>query len=129
MPKTKIYRNSITIQIYKDNKLVHKAKSIMDASRFTGVKSQNIYKTINGYKTTLNGYTFIKEDLTIQDILRHIIGHKNYIFSIDNENRLVEYGDLQCNNGDFYVDTVGTISFEEITQIMRDKKIDLLIGL
>jgi len=128
MFKTKIYRNSITILIYKNGKLVTKAKSIMDASRITGVKSQNIYKTLNGYKTTLNGYTFIKEDLTIQDVLRHIVGHKNYIFSIDNENKFVEYGDLQYDNGDFYVDTVGTITFDEITQIMRDKKIEILIG-
>jgi hypothetical protein len=101
----------------------------MEASRLTGVKPQNIYKTLNGYKTTLNGYTFIKENLTIQDILRHIIGHKNYIFNIDNQNRFIEYGDLQSTNGEFYIDTVGTISFDEITQIMRDKKIELLIGL
>lgn len=127
MFKTKIYRNSVTILIYKDNKLIHKAKSIMGASRFTGVKVQNIYKTLNGYKTTLNGYTFIKEELTIQDILRHIIGHKNYIFNIDNQNKLIEYGDLQSDNGEFYIDTVGTISFDELIQITRDKKIDLLI--
>lgn len=128
MFKTKIYRNSVTILVFKDDKLVQKCKSIMEASRLTGVKPQNIYKTLNGYKTTLNGYTFIKEDLTIQDILRHIIGHRNYIFNIDNENRLIEYGDLQCDKGEFYIDTVSTISFDEITQIMRDKKIEILIG-
>lgn len=128
MYKTKIYTNSVSILVFKDDKLITKTKSIMEASRLTNVKPQNIYKTLNGYKTTLNGYTFIKENLTIQDILRHIIGHKNYIFNIDNQNRFVEYGDLQSNDGDFYIDTVGTISFDEITQIMRDKKIEILIG-
>ena len=127
--KTKIYRNSVVIIVYKDDKLVQKCKSIMEASRLTGVKPQNIYKTIKGYKTTLNSYTFIKEELTIQDILRHIIGHKNYMFSINNDNRFIEYGDLMSDNGVFYIDTVGTISFDEITQIMRDKKIEILIGL
>jgi hypothetical protein len=101
----------------------------MDASKITGVKTQNIYKTLKGYKTTLNGYTFIKEELTIQDILRHIIGHKNYMFSIDNDNRFIEYGDLMSDNGEFYIDTIGTISFDEIIQITRDKKIEILIGL
>jgi hypothetical protein len=128
MYKTKIYTNSVSILVFKDDKLITKTKSIMEASRLTNVKPQNIYKTLNGYKTTLNGYTFIKENLTIQDILRHIIGHKNYIFNIDNQNRFVEYGDLQSNNGDFYIDTVGTISFDEIIQITRDKKIEILIG-
>jgi len=128
MYKSKIYKNSVSILVFKDDKLVQKTKSIMEASRLTGVKSQNIYKTINGYKTTLNGYTFIKEELTIQDILRHIIGHRNYIFNIDNQNRFIEYGDLQCNNGEFYIDTVGTVSFDEIIQITRDKKIEILIG-
>jgi len=129
MIKTKIYKNSTSILIYRDNKLFSKSKSIMDASKITGVKTQNIYKTLKGYKTTLNGYTFIKEELTIQDILRHIIGHKNYMFSIDNDNRFIEYGDLMSDNGEFYIDTIGTISFDEIIQITRDKKIEILIGL
>ena len=129
MLNTKIYKNSTSILIYKDDKLFSKAMSIMHASKITGVKVQNIYKTLKGYKTTLNGYTFIKQDLTIQDILKHIIGHRNYIFNIDNENRFIEYGDLQSDNGEFYIETVGTISFDEIIQITRDKKIELLIGL
>jgi hypothetical protein len=128
MIKTKIYRNSVSILIYKDNKLIHKAKSIMSASRFTGVKAQNIYKTINGYKTTLNGYTFLKENFTIHDILKHIVGHRNYAFSINNIDKFIEYGDIQIDNGQFYIDTVGIISFDEINQIMRDKKIEILIG-
>lgn len=129
MVQDKIYRNSRPILIYKGDKFIQRCKSIMAASRLTGVKPQNIYKTLDGYKTTLNGFTFIKEELTIQDIIQYITGHRNYIFSINNEDKFIEFGDLMCDNGQYYIDTVGTISFDEITQITRDKKIEILIGI
>jgi len=46
------------VYCYKGNDLVAVYDGIMIASRATGVKFQNIYKTCNGYKSTLNGYTF-----------------------------------------------------------------------
>lgn len=124
---TKIYKNSRAILIYKNKELIKEVSSISEAAKFIGSKTQNVYKAISGYKTRLNGYTLIKADVTIQDILRQIIGHKNYIFNIDNQNGFIEYGDLQCNNGEFYIDTVGTISFDEILTILRDKKIEFIL--
>jgi hypothetical protein len=48
---------------YKGTELVAIYDTLMIASRATGVKFQNIYKTCNGYKTTLNGYTFSYTEL------------------------------------------------------------------
>jgi hypothetical protein len=48
---------------YKGTELVATYDTLMIASRATGVKFQNIYKTCNGYKTTLNGYTFSYTEL------------------------------------------------------------------
>ena len=133
---TKIYKNSRAILIYKNKELIKEVSSISEAAKFIGSKTQNVYKAISGYKTRLNGYTLIKADVTIQDILRQIIGHKNYIFNIDNQNigqlmnrknGFIEYGDLKCNNGEFYIEIVGTISFDEILTIMRDKKIEFIL--
>lgn len=46
------------IDVYKDGKLIGTYHGFSNAARATGVKVQNIYKTCNGYVTTLNGLTF-----------------------------------------------------------------------
>lgn len=46
------------VYCYKDNQLVATYDGLMIAARATGVKVQNIFKACNGYKTTLNGFTF-----------------------------------------------------------------------
>lgn len=124
--KTKTYKNSKDILIYKDGEFIKKCKSMTEAANFIGAKVQNIYKSLNGYKTTLNGYTVIKDTLEIQDVLKFITGNRNYIYNIDLDNNLIEYGDLKFDNT-FYIDTVGTITFNELTSIMRDKRIDVLL--
>lgn len=48
---------------YKGNELVATYDTLMIAARATGVKFQNIHKTCNGYKSTLNGYTFSYTEL------------------------------------------------------------------
>ena len=126
----KNYKNSKRISIYKGTEFIKEVESIAEASRFTGAKSQNIYKSINGYKTTLNGYTLIKSQIELQDIINQLVGNTHrYIFNIDNINNFIEYGELKYNihNNNFYIDTVGTISFDEIFITFRDKKIETLI--
>lgn len=52
-------RKSKRIDVYKlDGTLLGTFTSFSNAARATGVKIQNIYKTCNGYKTSLNGYYF-----------------------------------------------------------------------
>lgn len=58
-----ITSRSKKIYCYRDNKLVATYDTLMIASRATGVKFQNIYKTCNGYKTTLGGYVFSYTEL------------------------------------------------------------------
>jgi hypothetical protein len=62
-PINKPTAKSKKVFCYKDNELVATYDGIMIASRATGVKFQNIHKTCNGYKTTLNGYTFTFTEL------------------------------------------------------------------
>jgi hypothetical protein len=126
----KNYRNATKISIYKDKKFVKQVESIAEASRFTGANPQNIYKSINGYKTTLNGFTLIKSEIKLQDIINQIVGNQHrYIYNIDNVNKFIEYGELKHDNhnNQFYIDTVGTISFEEVLTILRDKKIEFIL--
>jgi len=127
--KRKSYVNSKSILIYKDGQLVKKCHSMTEASDFTGAKVQNIYKALNGYKTTLGGYTLVKDDIEIQDILKLLIGHRNYVFNVNDEHKYIEYGDLKCDSTTqlFYIDTVGTISFDELRAIIREKKIDCIL--
>ena len=49
---------SKTINVYKDGVKVGVYSTLSNAARATGVKVQNIYRVINGYKSTLNGYEF-----------------------------------------------------------------------
>lgn len=49
---------SKVIEVYKDDEHIGTYFGFSNAARATGVKAQNIYKTCNGYKTTLNGYRF-----------------------------------------------------------------------
>lgn len=56
-------KRSKKVYCYKDNQLVAVYDGIVIASRATGVKFQNIYKTCNGYKTTLAGYVFSYTEL------------------------------------------------------------------
>ena len=122
----KNYRNATKISIYKDKEFVKQVESIAEASRFTGANPQNIYKSINGYKTTLNGFTLIKSEIKLQDIINQLVGNTHrYIYNIDNINKFIEYGELKHDNhnNQFYIDTVGTISFEEVLTILRDKNI------
>jgi hypothetical protein len=126
----KNYRNATKISIYKDKEFVKQVESIAEASRFTGANPQNIYKSINGYKTTLNGFTLIKSEIKLQDIINQLVGNQHrYIYNIDNVNKLIEYGELKHDNHNnhFYIDTVGTISFEEVLTILRDKKIEFIL--
>jgi len=51
------------VYCYKGTELVAVYDGLMIASRATGVKFQNIHKTCNGYKSTLNGYTFSYTEL------------------------------------------------------------------
>lgn len=54
-----ITAKSKKIDVYKeDGTFVGTYYGFSNAARATGVKIQNVYKTCNGYKTTLNGYTF-----------------------------------------------------------------------
>jgi hypothetical protein len=130
MVRNKIYKNSIKVSVFKDKTFIKEFNSISEASRFTGVKIQNIYKSINGYRTTLNGYTFLKSELKLQDVINQIVGQSHrYIYNIDNTNRFIEFGELKhdSHNNEFYIDTVGTISFDEILTILRDKKIEFIL--
>jgi hypothetical protein len=126
----KNYKNSIKINIYKGKEFIKEVSSIAEASRLTGAKAQNIYKAINGYKTTLNGFTLIKSEIKLQDIINQIVGNQHrYIYNIDNVNKFIEYGELKHDNhnNEFYIDSVGTISFDEILTILRDKKIEFIL--
>jgi len=126
----KNYKNAKKINIYKDKEFLKQVESIAEASRFTGAKVQNIYKAINGYKTTLNGFTLIKSELELQDIINQLVGNTHrYIFNIDNTHRFIEYGELKydVDNNELYIDTVGTISFGEILKMFRDKKIEFIL--
>jgi hypothetical protein len=58
-----ITSRSKKVYCYKGAELVATYDTLMMASRATGVKFQNIYKTCNGYKTTLAGYTFSYTEL------------------------------------------------------------------
>jgi DNA-binding phage protein len=53
-----ITKRTKVIQVFKDGELVDEVNGISNVARKYGVKVQNIYKTINGYPTTLNGYEF-----------------------------------------------------------------------
>jgi hypothetical protein len=57
-------KRSKKVDVYKvDGTFVGTYSSFSSAARATGVKVQNVYKTCNGYKTSLNGYNFVvKED-------------------------------------------------------------------
>jgi hypothetical protein len=55
----KVTRRSKKIKVSKvDGTFVAFYDGYSNAARATGVKVQNIYKTCNGYKTSLNGYNF-----------------------------------------------------------------------
>lgn len=56
-------RRSKTIEVLGiDGKIIATYEGYSNASRATGVKIQNIYKTCKGYKTTLNGFNFRFKD-------------------------------------------------------------------
>lgn len=58
-----IKRTSKYVGVYdKDWNLIKILPSLTEASKFTGVKVQNIWKTCTGYKTTLGGYNFKYEE-------------------------------------------------------------------
>ena len=57
-PINKPTAKSKKIYCYKGEELVATYDGLMIAARATGVKVQNIFKACNGYKTTLNGFTF-----------------------------------------------------------------------
>ena len=72
----------------------------------------------------------IKSEIKLQDIINQLVGNQHrYIYNIDNVNKLIEYGELKHDNHNnhFYIDTVGTISFEEVLTILRDKKIEFIL--
>ena len=55
--KTKTYKNSKDILIYKDGEFIKKCKSMTEAANFIGAKVQNIYKSLNGYNNSSTIYT------------------------------------------------------------------------
>lgn len=58
-----VTKRSKKIVVYKiDGTYVGTYHGFSNASRATGVKIQNIYKTCNGYKTSLGGYNFTMLD-------------------------------------------------------------------
>ena len=50
--------NSRDIDVYKDGILVGTYTTMSNAARATGTHVQNIWRILNGYKTTLKGYEF-----------------------------------------------------------------------
>jgi hypothetical protein len=62
-------KKSKKIYCYKDDELIATYDGLMIASRATGIKFQNIYKTCKGYKTTLKGLTFTYDKREEKEIL------------------------------------------------------------
>lgn len=51
-------KKSKSVDVYKDGELFKKYETMSCAARDLQIKVQNIYKALNGYKTTLKGYEF-----------------------------------------------------------------------
>ena len=49
-------KKSKSVDVYKDGELFKKYETMSCAARDLQIKVQNIYKALNGYKTTLKGY-------------------------------------------------------------------------
>ena len=57
-----VTNRSRNIGVYKDGVRVAVYTTMSNAARDLGIKVQNIYKTLKGYKTTLKGYEFRYEE-------------------------------------------------------------------
>lgn len=58
-----VTRRSKKIGVYDQHwNLIKVCNTMSEAARFANVKVQNIYNILNGYKTTLNGYNFKREE-------------------------------------------------------------------
>ena len=57
-----VTNRSRNIGVYKDGVRVAVYTTMSNAARDLGIKVQNIYKTLKGYKTTLKGYDFRYEE-------------------------------------------------------------------
>jgi len=57
-------KRSKIIYVYdKENNLIDEVIGLSNVSRKYGIRFQNLYKTLNGYKTSLNGFNFSYEKI------------------------------------------------------------------
>lgn len=59
-----VTKKSKTVLVYKDGKLIDEVVGISNVARKYGVAVQNVWKTLNGYKTTLGGFLFVEKRVT-----------------------------------------------------------------